>query len=194
MRNLSKEERHSFLVLHLEHRLTVLLAFVSRLSDTAFWQGNGDLFRSAFEGASTMLRVFIEFLGVRSERRGEDIRLVPYKPQGDDVTIESFGVAGLKPEMFGEDSELIAIVHEGIKKGTVHLTWESGHKYKSDEHFLRAVAVVLQHPDLERRCSGHAFSAAAKQSRLAELLVSIVTSTQTQSQLSVGDGNGNRAN
>ena len=167
MRILTPEERHEFFTLHLEHRLTVLLAFVCRLSDTEFWKGNGDLFRSALEGSSTMLRVFIEFLGVRSKRRDSDLCLVPYEALRDDITIESFGVARLAPEAFGEHAQLIAIVHEGIKKGTVHLTWQSRHQYKSDEHFVQAVAVVLQklyshlycplgydfhlHPDLEKR-------------------------------------------
>ena len=167
MRMLTPEERHEFFTLHLEHRLTVLLAFVCRLKDTGFWQGNGDLFRSALEGSSTMLRVFIEFLGVRSKRQDSQLCLVPYEALPDDITIESFGVAKLAPEDFGEQAQLIAIVHEGIKKGTVHLTWQSGHEYKSDEHFIQAVAVVLQklydhlycplgydfhlHPDLEKR-------------------------------------------
>ena len=114
-----------------------------------------------------MLRVFIEFLCVRSKRQDDRLRLVPYEALPDDITIESFGVSKLKPEDFGEHSQLIAIVHEGIKKGTVDLTWQSGHEYKSDEHFLQAVAVVLQklythlycplgydlhlHADLEKR-------------------------------------------
>lgn len=114
-----------------------------------------------------MLRVVIEFLGVRSDRRADVVSLVPYHSQGDDVTIESFGLPKVTPAMFGGDSKLVAIVHEGIKKGTVHLTWKSGHEYKSDTHFCHAVAVVLDklyhhlyvplgydfhlHPDLERR-------------------------------------------
>jgi hypothetical protein len=102
MRILAPEERHDFFTLHLEHRLTALLAFVCRLSDTEFWQGNGDLFRSALEGSGTMLRVFIEFLGVRSKRQDSDLFLVPYEALGDDITIESFGVARLAPEAFGE--------------------------------------------------------------------------------------------
>jgi hypothetical protein len=171
MRTLTPEEQHEFMTLHLEHRLTAILAFVVRLSDVSIWQGNGDLFRSAIEGASTILRVMIEFLGVRSDRCDGEIRLVRYKSQRDDVTIGSFGRPRLTPEMFGDDQRLIAVVHEGIKKGTVHLTWESGHEYKSDEHFTHAVAVVLDklyhhlyeplgydfhlHPDLERRYRFH---------------------------------------
>src|SRR5436190_22178847 len=102
MRILTPEERHEFFTLHLEHRLTVVLAFVCRLSDTEFWQGNGDLFRSALEGSSTMLRVFIEFLGDRSKRRGSDLGLVPCEALRDDIMSESFALAKLAPDDLGD--------------------------------------------------------------------------------------------
>src|SRR5258706_90731 len=58
---------------HLDHRITVLLSFTVR-RDAGFFTSNhgepkefGDLYRGSLEGAGIMLRMLLEFLGVKAK-------------------------------------------------------------------------------------------------------------------------------
>jgi len=56
---------------HLDHRITALMAFTVRRESGWFDQGQhlGDVYRCSLEGAGIMLRMLMEFLGVKADAK-----------------------------------------------------------------------------------------------------------------------------
>src|SRR5438034_5853717 len=72
---------------HLDHRITVLMAFTVR-RDCGWFDCNraeqknfGDLYRASLEGAGIMLRMLMEFLGVKAARNNRTKSVEAKHPQ-----------------------------------------------------------------------------------------------------------------
>ncbi len=118
-------------VTHLDHRITVLMTFTLRRD--SYWFGPdhgeeknlGDVYRASHEGAGIMLRMLMEFLGVkaegnprrlgkatddRSERLGKKGNLENIKPV-DPNSEESFVICS---------KDFLARIHSETSKRTAH--------------------------------------------------------------------------
>jgi uncharacterized protein (UPF0276 family) len=89
--------------------------------------------RAAKEGSYSMLRMFIEFLGVKSDSgmtaggTKESRRLVKAACPPDTLHIDafsSFGAKELEPAEFGADGDLVARVHRTLCKINAHFTYD----------------------------------------------------------------------
>lgn len=128
-----RKELSEFVRTHLGHRLTAMVAPVC--IPGPFWHGRNDAYRAAKEGSYSMLRMFIEFLGVKSKRR-EAAAGIPSPPptlcqpcdeKSDDILIDAFshfGAQKLKPSDFGDDEGTIARMHRALCKINAHFTYD----------------------------------------------------------------------
>lgn len=176
MRIYSPSEQDEFFSSHIPHRLTAMMAPAVRLAqDERYFKGTGDVFCGCIEGAFSALRIFIEFLGLKSwvpaggsptldvrERKGPGVK----RPVPDtDVMIDNFGLPLVRLSDVGQsDAEFLAMVHDGVSKSTSHFTFDTGHGFSPEHHYNRAAALVslllgehlfrplgrvpLYHPDL----------------------------------------------
>src|SRR5260221_2309694 len=63
-----QKELEDFVKTHLDHRLTALVAPIFDDAN-AYRSGRGDISKAAQEGSYVMLRLFIEFLGVKGPKK-----------------------------------------------------------------------------------------------------------------------------
>jgi hypothetical protein len=107
---------------HLDHRITVLMTFTIR-REIGFFGSNqvGDLYRASLEGSGIMLRMLLEFLGVKADRKNPG-KLVPSN-KGDAVLGQG-SVARIAPVDIGKlDSpteKFLARMHDEASKRTAH--------------------------------------------------------------------------
>ena len=123
-----------------------------------FWNGRNDAYRSAKEGSYSMVRMFIEFLGVKSDRKNAG-KLVATGGGSDSVLIGAFAVFGTKqlsPLDFGADEEkLVAQMHRTLCKINAHFTYDPSKTVfydriaspDDDEEWARTVDIVVQKLD-----------------------------------------------
>jgi hypothetical protein len=157
-------ELKEFVRTHLGHRLTAMVAPLC--APFSFWDGRNDAYRAAKEGSYSMLRMFIEFLGVKSEPTPKARAVAPSIPKlveasglrEDSILIDafsSFGTRKVSPAAFGTDKTLIAEVHRTLCKINSHFTYD---KTKADFYdriaspaddtmWGRAVDIVIQKLD-----------------------------------------------
>jgi hypothetical protein len=73
-----------------------------------------------------MLRMFIEFLGVKSNR-GDPPALVPYEGELDSILIDAFSTFGthkITPAEFGTEQGFVADIHRTMCKINSHFTYD----------------------------------------------------------------------
>ena len=120
-------EMQYFVQKHLAHRLTSLLSPICRPeTDYDAWGKRNDTYRAAKEGSYVMLRLFIEFLGVKGDRKNPG-RLTAAGGDDDDLRLSAFrkwGVASLRPADFGADEGFIADTHRILCKINAHFTYD----------------------------------------------------------------------
>src|SRR5436190_21954253 len=80
-----QQELDEFVRTHLGHRLSALLAPICLPENHSFWNSpsrRNDAYRAAKEGSYVMLRLFIEFLGVKGPKKSpwELIETKSFKP------------------------------------------------------------------------------------------------------------------
>jgi hypothetical protein len=134
-----------FVRTHLDHRLTALVAPLFDDAN-AYRVGRGDISKAAQEGSYVMLRLFIEFLGVKGDRNSKG-KLVPNLGDDDDLRLSAFskyGVQNVDPNQFGIDQSFIADIHRTLCKINAHFTYD----VKEAKFYDRIAS--LPRPDLER--------------------------------------------
>jgi hypothetical protein len=148
------EEISEFVRTHLGHRLTAMVAPLCIPQE--FWHKRNDAYRAAKEGSYSMLRMFIEFLGVKSvgpSTVGATPRLVEATGHhDDDVQIDAFRIAKVPPCDFGENQVLIAKAHRSLCKINAHFSYDRTAPDVYDriaspddeDEWRRAVDVVVQ--------------------------------------------------
>src|SRR6266446_296232 len=135
-----QKELEEFVRTHLGHRLTAMISPICLPQDHPLWTcpcRRNDAYRAAKEGSYVMLRLFIEFLGVKgtdkapwklnartSLKGGKDV----YET---DLVLSCFtdfkGVAlqNLSGTDFAKDEALIAEVHRTLCKINAHFTYDT---------------------------------------------------------------------
>src|ERR1017187_7663649 len=140
-----QKELDEFVKTHLDHRLTALVAPVFDDAN-AYRPGRGDISKAAQEGSYVMLRLFIEFLGVKGDRKIKG-KLNPTDGDDDDLRLSSFsrwGAANLDPNDFGPNQSFVADVHRTLCKINAHFTYDV-----NEARFYDRIA-SLPRPDLEK--------------------------------------------
>ena len=112
---------------HLDHRLTALLSFTLRRNEGFFGPDHGeskrlgDVYRASLEGSGIMLRVLLEFLGIKSIQ-GPPPSLEP--KNGTDARLGYNILRGIPPvdifQISAADAVRLASLHDGISKRTGH--------------------------------------------------------------------------
>ena len=149
-----ERERREFLDSHIPHRLTALLSTIRRQEvNPFFFQGQGDIYRSAIEGTYIMTRVFIEFLGVESKRSSDRLYLIQRTrtktkngkaARDTDVMLDCFGLPLASPSDFSPDEALIARVHDGLSKSTAHFTYKTESFFDAGKDLLPAIDFIYR--------------------------------------------------
>ena len=112
---------------HLDHRIKVLMTFTV-LRDTGFFGPHhgeskevGDLYRGSLEGSGIMLRMLLEFLGIKADS-GKSGKLAPSGKR--DAVLGQHTLAHIAPVDIGKlDSsteQFLAKVHDEASKRTAH--------------------------------------------------------------------------
>jgi hypothetical protein len=170
-RKFSDGEISTFIDEHLAHRLTALLCVAKRNERPAFWQERGDVYCASIEGSFIMFRGLLEFIGLESYREGKEHDLRQRRRRKKtDVMLDNFGLTLAEPSDFDPHRRLVARVHDGISKATVHLTYEANEFFDSGRDYITAVNELLRvirirvyaplgreiklHPDLARLYEG----------------------------------------
>ena len=135
-----RAEIDSFVRTHLGHRLSALVSPICRPQHE--WPGHNDAYRAAKEGSFVMLRLFIEFLGVKSRPvvKGaqtyelKDRRTLDTDPKRPDIWHNEIVLscfennAGRLPDLipanFDPEQDLITRVHHKLSKVTAHFTYD----------------------------------------------------------------------
>jgi hypothetical protein len=156
-----QKELEDFVKTHLDHRLTALVAPIFDDAN-AYRIGRGDISKAAQEGSYVMLRLFIEFLGVKGQENKsnptwtlEKRSKLPKKKPGKDIQetdllLSCFSdrkgnsLHDLRPTDFGKDQEFIAKIHRTLCKINAHFTYDD----KKARFYDRIAS--LPRPDLEK--------------------------------------------
>ncbi|NOS72257.1 MAG: hypothetical protein HOP33_20320 [Verrucomicrobia bacterium] len=134
------KELEEFVRTHLGHRLTAMVSPICLPKNHPLWNcpcRRNDAYRAAKEGSYVMLRLFIEFLGVKgaeqatwklkertSLRNGEDIHPT-------DLVLSCFtnlngaALKNLSGTDFGKDEALVAKLHRTLCKINAHFTYDT---------------------------------------------------------------------
>ncbi|MCX6979313.1 MAG: hypothetical protein NTV08_00965 [Verrucomicrobia bacterium] len=122
------EEMEKFVRTHMAHRVTSLLSPIVRSdNDHAAWGNRNDTYRAAKEGSYVMLRLLIEFLGVKGSRKNEGRLAEAGTDDDDDLRLSSFlkwGAVSLRPTDFGADESFVADTHRTLCKINAHFTYD----------------------------------------------------------------------
>ena len=154
-----RNELEEFARTHLAHRLTAMTAPICFPETAPPWVGRNDAYRSAKEGSYSMVRTFIEFLGIGSKKdaTGALVLDVAYG-WPDSILIDAFdkfGTQKVHPSQFGGDGLFIAEIHRTLCKINSHFTYDQtqGAFYDriaspdDDTKWTRAVNIVIQKLD-----------------------------------------------
>ncbi len=130
----AKEELNEFVRTHLGHRLSAMVAPICLSQNHPLWNcpnRRNDAYRAAKEGSYVMLRLFIEFLGVKGTPTSP-WKLVERKPgdiKEDDLLLSCFTTSkagplkNLKPADFVGTGARIARVHRTLCRINAHFTY-----------------------------------------------------------------------
>jgi len=139
-------EIKAFIDTHMGHRLTALVSPLCR--PDRFWNQCGDVHRAAQEGSYVTLRLFIEFLGVKSNPKNKDkleqINCKDGKP--DDLNVSRFcgkngePLPAVRPQDFGAEEGFLAEVHRTLCKINAHPTYQFGEILSAPSAFYDRVA------------------------------------------------------
>jgi hypothetical protein len=139
-------EQDDYFRRHLKHRMTALLSplIIGDGNDptVTHWATQQDVYKAALDGSMITLRLFIEFLGVRSASNGAQLEPIPLKTRRGRLTLEDFDMptvyptADLQPSDFSgagpirashlkgdtfNEEQFIAHVHKWISVRAAHL-------------------------------------------------------------------------
>lgn len=108
----------------LDHRITVLLSFTLRCQSGFFErepQTYGDLYRASLEGAAIMLRMLIEFLGLKADQRNIG-KLKPSSETDTRLGIDALSEISAidKDSLDTATTEFLARMHSEASKRTAH--------------------------------------------------------------------------
>lgn len=120
-------ERDEFVRTHLGHRLSSLVSPICRPETKTLWSGQNDAYRAAKEGSYVMLRLFIEFLGVKGDENNSGKLSRNQGTWADDLRLSAFSHWGMKnfePQDFGAEESFIAGVHRTLCKINAHFTYD----------------------------------------------------------------------
>jgi hypothetical protein len=149
------KELGEFVRTHLGHRLTAMAAPICLPENHLCWCGRNDAYRSAKEGSYSMLRMFIEFLGVKSIRGiPQTLREAPAN-EPDTILMDAFVNAKVTPVEFGAEQGFIAEIHRTLCKINSHFTYDQSAPAFYDRivsphdetDWARAVEIVIQKLD-----------------------------------------------
>jgi hypothetical protein len=150
------KELGEFVRTHLGHRLTAMAAPICLPENHPCWCGRNDAYRSAKEGSYSMLRMFIEFLGVKSTRDAQPTLREAHAHEADTILIDAFVNTKVTPAEFGAEQGFIADIHRTLCKIDSHFTYDpSPAKDYYDRiaspsdgtDWTRAVEIVIQKLD-----------------------------------------------
>jgi hypothetical protein len=125
-----QKELEEFVRTHLGHRLTAMVSPICLPENHPRWNSpcrRNDAYRAAKEGSYSMLRLFIEFLGVKEDRQNSG-ELKEAQGEGDTILLDAFskwGVRKVEPKDFGKEEGFIAQVHRTLCKINAHFTYDS---------------------------------------------------------------------
>ncbi len=102
-----------------------------------------------------MLRMFIEFLGVKSNDDNPPTLKEAHAYKADTILIDAFVSAKVTPGDFGAEQGLVASVHRTLCKINSHFTYDQNAKDfydriaspRDDTEWARAVEIVIQKLD-----------------------------------------------
>jgi len=131
----TKEDLNEFVRTHLGHRLSAMVAPICLPQNHPLWNSpsrRNDAYRAAKEGSYVMLRLFIEFLGVKGPRKcpWELVERTPDRIEEDDLVLSCFKsskagpLENLKRADFVGTEALIAEVHRTLCKINAHFTYD----------------------------------------------------------------------
>jgi hypothetical protein len=122
-----RKELKEFVRTHLGHRLTAMAAPICFPESAPIWTGRNDVYRAAKEGSYSMVRTFIEFLGVRSKKNSTPAKLTSAHGESDSILIDAFACFGTQkvhPNQFGTDEDFMAETHRTLCKISSHFTYD----------------------------------------------------------------------
>jgi hypothetical protein len=112
---------------HLDHRITVLMTFTVRREEGFFGSDHGeprelgDLYRGSLEGSGIMLRMLLEFLGVKTDSKNSG-KLMPSGKR--DAVLGQGSLAAIAPveisKMDSPTEQFLARMHDEASKRTAH--------------------------------------------------------------------------
>ena len=121
-------------VTHFDHRITVLMTFTIRRelgwfgSDHGEQKNLGDIYRASLEGSGIMLRMLMEFLGVKSCYKDPKILCSSGYKKGD-VRLENGllrHIAAVDPKLIPQPLHaFLARMHDEASKRTAHAGFEN---------------------------------------------------------------------
>ena len=159
---IDQQEMEEFVRTHLGHRLSAMVAPICRPdidNPCCLWKGRNDSYRAAQEGSYVMLRLFVEFLGVKSDRSDPPNLICDCGALKDDLRLSSFrkwGVANLWPKDFDSNQAFIAKIHRTLCKINAHFTYAADDKLLANYNRVAsleskdwqiAVEIILQKLD-----------------------------------------------
>ena len=114
---------------HLDHRITALMAFTLR-NDSRWFDSTpeerknlGDVYRGSLEGAGIMLRMLMEFLGIKSCKE-DPSKLCPSSRQMGDIRLEEDSlkhISAVDPKLIDQPlHSFLARMHDETSKRTAH--------------------------------------------------------------------------
>lgn len=142
MRELTDEEKNDFLEKHIRHRLTLLLTFKKRAGEDNFEQQN-DLYCCAKDSSLIAIRMFLNFLGLKDDKKSGDPILIPFKGQDKDVQLSQFVGKLISPESIPEeDGKLLAGVYRRGDKELAHLTLIYNDEFNEPANLIKATTLI----------------------------------------------------
>lgn len=121
-----QKELEEFVRTHLGHRLTAMASPICLTKNHPLWNQRNDAYRAAKEGSYSMLRLFIEFLGVKADRKNPN-KLTIAVGEDDTILLDAFsnwGVKKVEPKDFGSKQAFMARVHRTLCKINAHFTYD----------------------------------------------------------------------
>lgn len=108
----------------LDHRITVLLTFTVRHHARSFPSQSGDLYRASLEGSAIMLRMLLEFLGVKAETQNPHKLTAVREFSEHDVLLGKHKLTDIKAveirKLDSETNQFLARMHDEASKRTAH--------------------------------------------------------------------------
>jgi|GEM_PF-2181186 len=132
---------------HLKYRLTMLVSLKERLEAKESISDRSMV--CEFEAALVASRMFVQFLGLRTEHKPQ-LRLIEDRSyftkdgRSDEVKIADLGgnFVAISRDLTVDEAALLARAHHAASKATAHLTYNSNHGFKPEELLVGADLIV----------------------------------------------------